>query len=592
MNPRFEILTKIFFCSFMFTISISAQNSALTYQGNLQFSGQPANGNYDFEFALFDAAAAGTQLGSTQTVNSVAVTNGSFAVTLDFGSQFPGASRFIEIRVRPAGGGAYTPLAPRQSVASSPYAIRSASASAADTAASATNATNATTAATATNALSLGGVAANQYVLTGDARLSDARPPIAGSANYIQNTATQQASSNFNISGNGTAGGTLSAGVLNATSQITLGGVQAIRRSSSSSIWVGDEEDDSILVAGTPSFFGIGSTSGSTVIGDYFNRVYGYGGGLDGNDYYPRVEGYFGRGSTLLPSPPLADDVLFMVRGVGWRPGGSTWSVRNASMSFVATENWTAGSTGSRIDFDTIIPGTTTSARTLSITNTGLGIRTTTPTADLHIVSNGGNIVLGDAGCPAGSTAIGFNGAFNNCLNYSVRGDGTALYFNRPTGGDILFREENGTTQMRLRSGGVLQLTTLGTAGSTALCRNASSDISTCSSSVRYKDNIGNFESGLDLIRRLRPVTFNWKDDGMLDMGLVAEEVAEIEPLLTTTNDKGETEGVKYDRISVALVNAVKEQQTLIEAQRSEINILKRYICMRDADAPFCKEKK
>jgi len=54
-------------------------------------------------------------------------------------------------------------------------------------------------------------VAASNYVQTNDPRLTDARSPTAGSANYIQNGTSQQATSNFNISGNGTAGGTISA---------------------------------------------------------------------------------------------------------------------------------------------------------------------------------------------------------------------------------------------------------------------------------------------------------------------------------------------------------------------------------------------
>ncbi|PYS57659.1 MAG: hypothetical protein DMF74_25475, partial [Acidobacteria bacterium] len=94
----------------------------------------------------------------------------------------------------------FTLLTPRQQVTSTPYAIRSANASSADTA---TNATNATNASTATNATQLGGIAASQYVQTNDSRLSDARTPTPGSSNYIQNTASAQASSNFNISGNG-----------------------------------------------------------------------------------------------------------------------------------------------------------------------------------------------------------------------------------------------------------------------------------------------------------------------------------------------------------------------------------------------------
>lgn len=76
------------------------------------------------------------------------------------------------------------------------------------------NATN------ASNSAQLGGVAASSYVLTSDSRLSDARPPTAGSANYIQNTTSQQ-TANFNISGNGTVGGSLSTGTVAASSAAT-----------------------------------------------------------------------------------------------------------------------------------------------------------------------------------------------------------------------------------------------------------------------------------------------------------------------------------------------------------------------------------
>ena len=79
------------------------------------------------------------------------------------------------------------------------------------------------------------------------------------------------------------------------------------------------------------------------------------------------------------------------------------------------------------------------------------------------------------------------------------------------------------------------------------------------------------FGFGLNLIQQLRPVSFNWKQNGAPDFGLVAEEVAKVEPLLTTRNDKGEIEGVKYDRVSVVLVNAVNEQQAQIQKQQTQI---------------------
>ncbi len=73
------------------------------------------------------------RIGSTQAVSSVAVSNGIFTVTLDFGTNaFPGANRFLEIGVRPSGGGSFTTLSPRQQISSTPYAIRTLNAGAAD----------------------------------------------------------------------------------------------------------------------------------------------------------------------------------------------------------------------------------------------------------------------------------------------------------------------------------------------------------------------------------------------------------------------------------------------------------------------------
>ena len=46
--------------------------SGFTYQGQLKASGNPANGQYDFTFALYDALSGGTQVGSTVTVSGTA----------------------------------------------------------------------------------------------------------------------------------------------------------------------------------------------------------------------------------------------------------------------------------------------------------------------------------------------------------------------------------------------------------------------------------------------------------------------------------------------------------------------------------------
>src|SRR5262249_29789370 len=122
----------------------------------------------------------------------------------------------------------------------------------------------------------------------------------------------------------------------------------------------------------------------------------------------------------------------------------------------------------------------------------------------------------------------------------------------------------------RLHVNGIIRVDTLGAADTTTtLCRNSLNQLATCnSSSLRYKTNIAAFTSGLDVVKQLRPITFTWKQGGMRDVGFAAEEVAEVEPLFTFTNEQGQVEGVKYERIGVVLINAIKEQQQQIDQQQ------------------------
>ena len=111
-------------CAFNSPLSTAqAQGTAFTYQGRLHSGGSPASGSYDLEFGLWSAASGPAQLGSTVTNTATAVSNGLFTVTLDFGANFPGADRWLAIGVRPNGGGAFSPLSPRQLITAAPYAI-------------------------------------------------------------------------------------------------------------------------------------------------------------------------------------------------------------------------------------------------------------------------------------------------------------------------------------------------------------------------------------------------------------------------------------------------------------------------------------
>ncbi len=103
--------------------SAHAQGTAFTYQGRLVDAGSPANGSYDLTFALFSVSSGAGQIGNTVTNSATTVSNGMFTARLDFGANFPGAARWLEIAVRTNGNGGFATLTPRQPLTPSPYAI-------------------------------------------------------------------------------------------------------------------------------------------------------------------------------------------------------------------------------------------------------------------------------------------------------------------------------------------------------------------------------------------------------------------------------------------------------------------------------------
>lgn len=113
----------------------SAQSTAFAYQGRLENGGAPATGVHDFRFRLFDAASGGAQVGATQCIDNLAVSQGLFTATVDFGPQFTTpAQRFIEIDVRADSGlncsnaTGFETLAPRQPITPAPLATHAKSA--------------------------------------------------------------------------------------------------------------------------------------------------------------------------------------------------------------------------------------------------------------------------------------------------------------------------------------------------------------------------------------------------------------------------------------------------------------------------------
>ena len=98
--------------------------------------------------------------------------------------------------------------------------------------------------------------------------------------------------------------------------------------------------------------------------------------------------------------------------------------------------------------------------------------------------------------------------------------------------------------------------------------------VTTCTTpfaGVRHKTDLQSFAGGLDIVGRLQPMSFTWKEGGTRDIGLTPEDVATVEPLLVRWNDEGGGEDVKPEPLIAVLVSAIQEQQSQLEALREQM---------------------
>ena len=101
-----------------------AQGTAFTYQGRLNNGASPVNGSYDMKFTLYSTNFTGNAIAGPATNSAIAVNNGLFTTTLDFGGGvFTGTNYWLDIFVRTNGASSFTELSPRQPVTPVPYAI-------------------------------------------------------------------------------------------------------------------------------------------------------------------------------------------------------------------------------------------------------------------------------------------------------------------------------------------------------------------------------------------------------------------------------------------------------------------------------------
>ena len=565
--------------------SAAQVSTEFTYQGKLTVSGAPASGTFDLRFTLEDVN--GFSLGKPVELPGTTVTNGIFTVSLDFGTEFFDQNdRYLKIEVRHSSENPddYTELAPLQKLTPAPTSFFSRNSLFAVESGNATNAQN------SQDSQTLGGIAAN---------------------GFIQNSTAQQSSANFSISGDGAAGGTLSGNVINTATQYNLGGSR-ILGSVGSSLYAGPNSGSSST--GTfNSFFGI--LTGSVNTTGNSNSFFGANAGFNNttgnnNNFFGRLAGgstttggsnaFYGSSSGFSNTTGSNNSYFGITAGFSNETSSS-----NSSFGYAAGFK-NAGNANSFLGYNAGYNNTYGESNSFFGQNSGFnntqggnnifiggraGINNTTGNANTFVgEQSGGNITTGN-----GNTFVG-NLTYTNVGSISFS---TAIGAgaNVSTSNTIML----GTSSEKTIAAGTMRVVSIPLVASTRqVCANANGDLLQCgASSLRLKDNVQPYFGGLNLIKQFNPISFDWKDGSGYDIGLAAEAIAKIDPFFAFKNDKGEVQGVRYERLNILLINSVKEQQTqietqqkIIERQQNRLDALTKLVCANNPQAEICAEVK
>ena len=233
---------------------------------------------------------------------------------------------------------------------------------------------------------------------------------------------------------------------------------------------------------------------------------------------------------------------------------------------------------------------------TLTVDNLNLNgntIITSDSNGDLVLTPNGtGSVVVGPANSSAfgklvvstasGEASIDIDGnssssqawiylrSVNSGVSGIALGDGddhdicTILHDHSDNG--LKFRTNNSADRMIIaEDGGIFFSSLLSAGASTDVNINGSNELHSVTSSLRFKENVRPMEEDGSLIYKLDPKTYEFKEDGMTEFGLIAEEVETVFPCLVVKDEAGPY-SVKYSRLAVLLLPEMKRLNERITA--------------------------
>jgi Chaperone of endosialidase len=304
---------------------------------------------------------------------------------------------------------------------------------------------------------------------------------------------------------------------------------------------------------------------------------------------------------------------LFLGTNAG-NPGVST-GARDTAIGVNSLAALTSGNSNTGLGYNSLLSctsgGSNTALGTFSQNATTTGsVNTSVGSGSLSANTTGnGNVAIGNSAMSRNTTsgdnvAVGLNALFfttagsntavgSNALAIDTTGTGNIAlgYFagqqitsgsnNIDIGNSAPGNESDtiriGNTQTAAYLAGVSGVTV---ASGVQVYIDSNGQLGTLTSSARFKEDVADMAGASRLLMQLRPVTFRYKppyDDGShrLQYGLIAEEVAKVDPELVQFDGKGQAQTVRYHVVNMMLLNEVQRQEAELANQTAEVGTLR-----------------
>jgi hypothetical protein len=242
----------------------------------------------------------------------------------------------------------------------------------------------------------------------------------------------------------------------------------------------------------------------------------------------------------------------------------------NTAIGYAALHSNTANGGNTAIGYFALQSNTT------GITNTAVGDQ-----ALYSHTTGDGNMAVGDFALYHHSTgynniALGFGagGALTTGDdNIDIGNGGVAGESNTMRIGQTLSYGGSGQTRTFIAA---IRGVTTGNADAIPVVIDSAGQLGTMSSSRRFKKEIKAMDKTSQAILALKPVTFHYKSDSKdtPQFGLIAEEVAEVNPDLVVRDANGEIYTVRYEAVNAMLLNEFLKEHLKVEEQDRKVQKL------------------